>query len=55
MVGDVGAATGPFLIGGLAQLGTVAIASAATGGLGVFGVVVLWMFVPETLRRRSEE
>jgi MFS family permease len=54
LVGDVGAATGPFLIGGLAQIGTVAIASAATSGLGVLGVVVLWMFVPETLRRRSE-
>jgi MFS family permease len=53
LVGDVGAAGGPFLIGGLAQLGTVAIASAATGGLGLLGAVVLWVFVPETLRRRS--
>lgn len=50
LVGDIGMASGPFLIGALAQLGSVAAASAATGGLGVLGVIVLWAFVPETLR-----
>jgi MFS family permease len=53
LVGDIGMATGPFLIGVLAQLGSVATASAATGGLGLVGVFVLWAFVPETLRRRT--
>ena len=52
LVGDVGMAAGPFLIGALAQVGTVASASVATGGLGVLGACVLWAFVPETLRRR---
>ncbi|MFT5444951.1 MAG: MFS family permease [Gammaproteobacteria bacterium] len=52
LVGDIGAATGPFLIGALAQVGTVATASVATGGLGVLGACVLWAFVPETLHRR---
>lgn len=52
LVGDVGAAAGPFLIGALAQVSTVAVASGATGGLGLLGVVILWTCVPETLRRR---
>jgi len=52
LVGDIGAATGPFLIGALAQFSTVATASVATGGLGVLGACVLWAFVPETLQRR---
>ena len=53
LVGDIGMATGPFLIGVLAQLGSVAAAGAATGGLGVLGVIVLWAFVPETLHARA--
>jgi MFS family permease len=52
LVGDVGAAAGPILIGGVAQMGGIAMACSATGGLGLLGVLVLWRFVPETLRRR---
>lgn len=53
LVGDVGAAAGPFLIGAVAQAGGVALACGATGGLGLLGVAVLWRFVPETLRRKG--
>jgi MFS family permease len=54
LVGDIGAAAGPFLIGGIAQIGGVAVACGASGGLGVVAVMVLWRFVPETLRRNVD-
>jgi hypothetical protein len=53
-VGDIGAAAGPFLIGGIAQIGGVAVACGASGGLGIVAVMVLWRFVPETLRRNVD-
>ncbi|MBT6276980.1 MAG: MFS transporter [Chromatiales bacterium] len=53
LVGDIGTATGPFLIGGLAQLGSVIVAGTVTGGLGLVGVAILWVWVPETLRKRA--
>ncbi len=55
LVGDAGAAGGPFVMGAVAQSATLAIACAGTGALALVGVLLLVAFVPETLpleRRR---
>jgi MFS family permease len=51
LVSDVGQAGGPLVIGVLTGIGSLAIASAASGGIGVLGTAALLLFVPETLRR----
>ena len=51
LVGDAGAAIGPFAMGTVAQLASLAVACTATGALALAGVAVLLAFVPETLRR----
>lgn len=50
-IGDLGVAGGPFIVSvvvGMASLGTASILSA---GLGFAGAAVMWLLVPETLRR----
>lgn len=51
LVGDAGAAVGPFIMGPLAQWTSMAIACTSTGGMALVGIVLLIVFVPETLRR----
>ncbi len=51
MVGDAGAAVGPFIMAPIAQW-SLAIACTATGGTALVGICLLIVFVPETLRRR---
>lgn len=51
LVGDAGAAVGPFAMGAAAQWASLAVACAATGVLALAGVAVLLALVPETLRR----
>lgn len=51
LVGDTGAAVGPFAMGAVAQWASLAAAGAATGALALAGVAVLLAFVPETLPR----
>lgn len=53
LVGDAGAAVGPFAMGAAAQWASLAVACAATGALALAGVAVLLALVPETLRRPS--
>ena len=53
LVGDLGAAVGPFVMGSVAQWASLAIACAGTGAMGVAGLVLLFATVPETLRLRS--
>lgn len=50
LVGDAGLAAGPFALGALAELSSVAAASVATGGLGLAGLAILLLWVPEPLR-----
>ncbi len=52
LVGDVGTAAGPMLIGGLTGVLGLGAAIAASGGVGVLGAVVLVFFVAEPLHRR---
>ena len=50
-VGDVGAASAPAAVGGLAAALTLGAAAVATGGIGVIGAVTMLVLVRETLRR----
>lgn len=52
-VSDVGSAGGPPLIGGLAQLMSLASASWVTGGVAAVGAVLLVLLVPETVGDRA--
>ena len=52
-VSDVGSAGGPPLIGGIAQLMSLASASWVTGGVAVIGAVLLVILVPETVGDRA--
>ncbi len=52
LVGDVGTAAGPMLIGGLTGTIGLGAAIAASGGVGALGAVVLMFFVAEPLRRQ---
>lgn len=52
LVGDVGTAVGPMLIGGLTGVVGLGAAIAASGGVGALGAVVLIFFVAEPLHRR---
>jgi MFS family permease len=54
LVSDVGQAGGPIVISGLTSIGSLAIASVASGGIGLVGAVLMLLFVPETLRRHRE-
>ena len=51
LVGDAGAAGGPFVMGAVVQGATLAIACAGTGALALVGVFLLLALVPETLPR----
>ena len=54
LIGDLGAATGPMLIGGLAQAVTIVLAPIMTAGLGLAGAVWMILMVVEPLRRSSD-
>lgn len=51
LVGDVGGAAGPMLIGGLAGAIGLGGAIVASGGVGALGAIVLLFFVAEPLKR----
>jgi MFS family permease len=51
LISDVGQVGGPMFIGALSALGSLALASVASGGLGLAGALIMALFVPETLRR----
>ena len=53
LVGDLGAAVGPFVMGSVAQWASLAIACAGTGAMGLAGLVLLLATVPETLHLRG--
>jgi MFS family permease len=51
LVGDVGTASGPLLIGAIAGVATLSAASLAVGGIGLLGLAVMALLVPEPLKR----
>jgi MFS family permease len=51
LVSDVGQAGGPIVISGLTTVGGLALASVASGGIGLVGAAIMLFLVPETLRR----
>ena len=51
---DSGLAAGPFLIGGLAQVTTLAFATIATAGVGLIGLAVMILCVEDTLANRLQ-
>jgi MFS family permease len=54
LIGDVGTAAGPFVVGAVAQLMTLALASLAMGGVGLAGAAVMAFLAAETLTRSRE-
>lgn len=51
MITDAGTATGPSLVAAVTSLAGLALASTAVAGVGIGGVLLLWLAVPETLQR----
>jgi MFS family permease len=52
LIGDIGTAGGPFVIGGLTAVLSLGAASVATGGIGFAGAAVMYFLVAEPLKRR---
>ncbi len=51
LIGDIGTAGGPFVVGGLAAVLSLGAASVATGGIGFLGAAIMYFFVAEPLKR----
>ena len=51
LVSDIGQASGPIVVSALTGLGSLTLASLASGGIGVTGAAIMLLFVPETLNR----
>jgi MFS family permease len=51
LIGDLGISGGPLLIGAMAQLASLAVASLTVAVTGLAGALIMWFLVPETLRR----
>lgn len=52
LIGDIGTAGGPFVVGGLAAVLSLGAASVATGGIGLLGAGIMYVWVAEPLQRR---
>lgn len=55
LVGDLGHAGGPLLIGVLIELATLGIAATTVAGIGLVGAAVMYGLVDETLRREKPD
>lgn len=53
LIGDLGHAGGPLMIGVLIELATLGVAAIAVAGIGLTGAAVLYWFVDETLRQEK--
>ena len=53
LVGDLGAAVGPFVMGSVVQWASLVVACTGTGAMALVGVFLLVATVPETLHRRG--
>jgi MFS family permease len=54
LIGDVGAAGAPVIVGGLAQVLTIGAAAVATGGVGFAGAAMMMFLVTETISRDKD-
>jgi MFS family permease len=54
-IGDVGNAGGPFVVSVVVGIASLGLASICSGTLGLAGAALMWLAVPETLRRRKGE
>jgi MFS family permease len=52
LIGDIGQFGGPIVLSALTALATLGTASVATGGIGLLGALIMFLFVPETLQKR---
>ena len=52
LIGDIGTAAGPFIIGTVAQIFTLASAPLVTCGLGLVGASLFFFLVKETLQKK---
>ncbi len=53
LIGDLGHAGGPLMIGALIELATLGVAATAVAGIGLTGAAVLYWLVDETLKREK--
>lgn len=53
LISDIGQSGGPLVLGTLTGIATLGVASVATGGIGLIGAAIMFLFVPETLQRRT--
>jgi MFS family permease len=51
LITDIGQASGPLVISVLTGIGSLTVASLASGGIGIFGAAMMIALVPETLNR----
>ena len=51
LVGDIGGAAGPFVLGSIAQATSLILACSVAGGFAGIGLIILILFVPETLKK----
>jgi MFS family permease len=50
LVSDIGTSAGPAVVGGVAGIATLGVASVVTGGLGLAGAAVMVLFMAEPLK-----
>ncbi len=55
LIGDIGHAGGPLMIGVLIELATLGVAATAVAGIGLTGAAVLFWLVDETLKREKAD
>ncbi len=54
LIGDIGSAGGPLAISGVIAVFSLAAASVLSGGFGIFGALIMAVFMRETLKRPRE-
>lgn len=51
LISDIGQFGGPLVLSLFTGIATLGVASVATGGIGLLGAVIMFLYVPETLKR----
>jgi MFS family permease len=54
LVSDIGQASGPLVISLISGIGSLAVASVASGGIGLVGAALMLALVPETLQKHRD-
>ncbi|MDZ7728926.1 MAG: MFS transporter [Dehalococcoidia bacterium] len=53
LIGDLGTVGGPAVVGGISAIGTLGVASVATGGIGLVGAAIMVFLVREPRKRAA--